>query len=285
MQKNWCEGMDIELARTFLAIVETRSFMKAADLLHVSQTAVSARVKTLETQLGRPLFVRNRGGVTLTAAGRQFLDYAPSFVRLWQRARQQVAVPEGHRAVLAVGVEASMWSPWLTQWVIRMRATAPDVALRLRFGWRDELTDAVAEGLIDLSVVYAPTLRPGLAAEVLLEETLVLVQREGERGAPYIHVEWGEQIARSTEPVAGGEQAATLAINFGPAALSVLLATGGKGYFRRSVVDPHLRSGEVSLVSGAPEQPYPVYAVYAGDAGPEVKVALEGLRQELAPGG
>lgn len=81
--------MDVELARTFLAIVETRSFMKAADLLHVGQTAVSARVRTLETQLGRQLFVRNRGGVTLTAAVRQFLYYAPSLVRLWQRARHR----------------------------------------------------------------------------------------------------------------------------------------------------------------------------------------------------
>lgn len=274
--------MDIELARTFLAIVETRSFMKAADLLHVSQTAVSARIRTLEGHLGRRLFVRHRGGVTLTPAGRQFLEYAPSFVRLWQRAKQQVAVPEGHRLVLAIGVEATMWSCWLTQWVIQMSKTAPDVALRVRLGWREELTDAVAEGLLDLSVVYAPTLRPGLAAEVLLEETLVLVQREGERGAPYIHVEWGEQVGRTTAPISGGEETASLAINFGPAALPVLLAAGGRGYFRRSAVDPHLRTGDVSPVPGVPEHSYPIYAVYGSDAGAEVKAALDSLRDAVA---
>ena len=58
--------MDIELARTFLEIVSTGSFIKAADRLHVAQTTVSARVRLLEQQLGRPLFVRNKAGASLT---------------------------------------------------------------------------------------------------------------------------------------------------------------------------------------------------------------------------
>ena len=65
--------MDIELARTFIEIVSTGSFIKAADRLHVAQTTVSARVRLLEQQLGRPLFVRNKGGASLTPAGEQFL--------------------------------------------------------------------------------------------------------------------------------------------------------------------------------------------------------------------
>src|SRR5690349_7697801 len=64
--------MDIELARTFLEIVSTGSFIKAADRLHVGQTTVSARVRLLEQQLGRPLFVRNKAGASLTPAGEHF---------------------------------------------------------------------------------------------------------------------------------------------------------------------------------------------------------------------
>ena len=58
--------MDIELARTFLEIVSTGSFVRASDRLNVGQTTVSARIRILEQQLGRPLFVRNKGGATLT---------------------------------------------------------------------------------------------------------------------------------------------------------------------------------------------------------------------------
>ena len=117
--------MDIELARTFVEIVSTGSFIKAADRLHVAQTTVSARVRLLEQQLGRPLFVRNKGGASLTPAGEQFLRFAPTFVQLWQRARQQVAVPEGHRAVLTVGSEVSLWQPLLVEWVRTMRRSHP----------------------------------------------------------------------------------------------------------------------------------------------------------------
>ena len=58
--------MDIELARTFLAIVRCGSFIAAAEQLCVTQTTVTARVKNLEAQLNCPLFVRNRAGARLT---------------------------------------------------------------------------------------------------------------------------------------------------------------------------------------------------------------------------
>src|SRR6188472_3993797 len=105
--------MDIELARTFLAIVSAGSFVRAAERLHVSQTTVSARVRSLEQQLRRPLFIRNKTGASLTPAGEQFLRRAPTLVQLWERTRHEVAVPAGRRAVLAVGAELSLWEPLL----------------------------------------------------------------------------------------------------------------------------------------------------------------------------
>ena len=59
-------SVDINLARTFLEIASSRSFVQAAERLHVTQTAVSARVKTLEALLGRQLFWRNKAGASLT---------------------------------------------------------------------------------------------------------------------------------------------------------------------------------------------------------------------------
>jgi len=74
--------MDTELVRTFLAIVSAGSFVRAAERLHVSQTTVSARIRTLEDQLRRRLFIRNKAGVSLTPAGEQFLRHAPALVQL-----------------------------------------------------------------------------------------------------------------------------------------------------------------------------------------------------------
>lgn len=281
--------MDIELARTFLEIVSARSFIRAAERLHVSQTAVSARVRSLEQQLGRPLFVRNKAGVSLTPAGEQFLRYAPTFVQLWQRARHQVAVPPGRRAVLAIGGELSLWHPLLLDWLLRMRRSAPDLALRVQVGLPEGLTTQVAEGVLDLAVMYAPQHRPGLKVELLLEEKLVLVTTDPEAranpGADYVYVDWGPDFALHhglSFPEAANPG---LFVELGPLALSYILQAGGSGYFRQRTAQPHLASGKLHLVAGAPSFSYPIYAV-CSDGADETLItpALDGLRAVAAAG-
>ena len=64
--------MDINLARTFIMVAETGSFIEAARRLNITQSTVSARIKRLEEELGRELFARSKGGANLTSAGEQF---------------------------------------------------------------------------------------------------------------------------------------------------------------------------------------------------------------------
>ena len=191
--------MDIELARTFLAIVETGSFARAADRLNVTQTAVSARIKSLEEQLGRPLFIRNKAGASLAPAGEQFLRFAPTFLQVWERARHQVGVPPGHRSVLALGGELSLWKPMLLSWMLWMRRTAPDIALRAQVGLPDELLRQVGDGTLDLAVVYAPIYWPGLEVEMICEERLLLVTADPKIvdvcDPGYVYVDWGAGFA------------------------------------------------------------------------------------------
>jgi LysR family transcriptional regulator, flagellar master operon regulator len=277
--------MDIELARTFLAIVAAGSFVRAAERLNISQTAVSARVRSLEEQLRRPLFVRNKTGASLTPAGEQFLRHAPALVQLWERARHEVAVPPGRRAVLAVGAELSLWDPLLLEWLLWMRHAAPDVALRAHVGLPEELMDRVADGILDIVVLYAPRYRAGLRVKLLAEERLVMVATpRGTGGEPpgdapgYVQVDWGPEFAlRQGADMAAGDP--TLHVGFGPLGLGFILEAGGSGYFRMSAVQPHLRSGRLALVPGAPEFLHPTYAVHAdtGDAD-LIRMALEGLQ-------
>lgn len=89
--------MDISIARTFLEVVKTGSFVNAAANLNISQTAVSARIRVLEEQLDRPMFVRNKAGARLTPAGEQFFRFATSLVQVWEAARTTVALPRDAR--------------------------------------------------------------------------------------------------------------------------------------------------------------------------------------------
>ena len=274
--------MDIELARTFVEIASTGSFIKAAERLHVAQTTVSARVRLLEQQLRRPLFVRNKGGATLTPAGEQFLRFAPTFVQLWQRARQQVAVPEGHRTVLTVGSEVSLWQPLLVEWVKSMRHSHPDIALRVHVDVPQDLITHVAAGLVDIAIMYAPQHRPGLEIDLIMEEELVLVTTDPKKyhagDSQYFHVEWSPDFSLH-HAVSFPDSTPSLVTNLGPFALSYILLEGGSGYFRMRSVRPYLKSGKLHLVPDAPQFSFPVYALHSVNVDVDtIKPALTRLR-------
>jgi DNA-binding transcriptional LysR family regulator len=282
-------AVDIELARTFVEIVKTRSFVRAAEQLNVSQTTVSARIRALEEQLGRPVFIRSKHGASLTPAGEQFLRYAPSLVQLWERARHHVAVPEGRRAILSIGGEMSLWDPWLVRWLHWMRRSAPKVALRVQVGLPETLTDQVAAGSLDVAVVYAPQYRPGMHVEQLLEEKLVLVTTDASAKAvepdSYVYVDWGPDFAEHHELSFPKDADPALCVGLGPLALAYILEAGGSGYFRQRVVEPHLAAGRLHLVAGAPSFFHPIYAVSSAHAADDlIQLALDGLRSIAAVG-
>jgi DNA-binding transcriptional LysR family regulator len=274
--------MNIELARTFLEIVSTGSFIRASERLNVAQTTVSARIRLLEQELGRPLFLRDKSGASLTPAGEQFLRYAPTFVQLWQRALQQVAIPSGHRAVMTVGSEVSLWQPLLLDWVIWMRQSLRDIALRVHVDVPQDLITHVASGFVDVAIMYAPQLRPGLTIDLLKEEELVLATTDPTmrriEELEYVHVDWGPDFAFHHTI---GLPAITPGFftNLGPLALNYVLAAGGAGYFRMEAVQPHLEAGRLHLVPDAPRFSYPIYVVHSANADKSVLTpALSGLR-------
>ena len=121
--------MDIELARTFLEITRCGSLAAAAS--YTSQTAITARVKNLESQLGSTLFVRNRAGARLTADGEAFVVYASQLLQTWEAARRDLPLPDGYRNVLHIGGEVSLCNPLMLGWAKALREhTRPRAAHR-----------------------------------------------------------------------------------------------------------------------------------------------------------
>jgi DNA-binding transcriptional LysR family regulator len=214
------------------------------------------------------------------------MRYAPLFLQIWERARHQVAVPPGKRAVLAVAGELSLWSPFLLDWLVWMRSAAPQLALRTHVGLAEGLMDQVGEGVIDIAVLYSPRHRPGLKVELLMKEKLVLVtSRRGKaaRKGDYVYVDWGAEFAAHHNLTFPEQSNHGTFVGLGPLGLQYILKAGGSGYFRQNAVAPYVRSGRLSLVRGAPEYLYPAYAVYAEEADPKIVApALAGMRHIAA---
>lgn len=270
--------MDLELARTFLEVIGAGSFVGAGQRLNVTQSTVSVRIRLLEQQLGARLFLRNKEGATLTQAGVQFQRHAVALVRVWQQARQDVALPRGFRTTLRIGGEAGLWNRWLHLFVPWMRRNAPDVALRCEVGQPEGMTQALVEGLLDVGVMYSPQSRSGLMTVRVAEEELVLVETPRPDSATdrkeQVFVDWGEEFRRQHRLTYPDFPIPALFIGLGTLGFDTLLRNGGAGYFPRSLVEPGLASGAVRVVPGAPTFPLPIYVVYATAAEPALSALV-----------
>lgn len=167
--------MDIDLARTFLEIIRSGSFIATAERLHITQTAVTARIQNLESQLSCKLFVRNRAGARLTADGERFASYARQLVQTWEAARRDLPLPRGYGELLTLGAEVSLCNPLMLAWIQRLRQALPSHALRSEVASDTELQHKLELGALDAALVHQPEYRPGLQVEQLLEEKLILV--------------------------------------------------------------------------------------------------------------
>lgn len=278
--------MDTELARTFLAIVAAGNFVGAADRLHVTQSTVSARIRTLEEQLGCRLFVRNKAGTSLTAAGRQFEKHAATLVRTVEQARHDVGVPRGFRAALSVGGRFGLWEQFLLHWLPLMQTEAPDVSLRAEIGLEPELMTGLIEGRLDLAVMYTPQSRPGLKVEMLFGERLILVSSDPkarpEPGPGYVYVDWGPEFYAKHAASFPEFVGPPLTVSIGWLGLQHVLDHGGAGYFPLRIVAPHLSSRRLTAIGGAPEFSLTAYAVYPDEADAELLGIALGCLRRLA---
>ncbi|MBV6286821.1 LysR family transcriptional regulator [Pseudomonas aegrilactucae] len=254
--------MDIDLARTFIEIVRSGSLVAAAERLHVTQTAISARVQKLEQLLGCQLFVRSRSGASLTADGEGFVAYANQLVHTWEAARRDLPLPEGCHQVLHIGGEVSLCNPLVLDWVRVLHQEVPSHAIRSEVGDSETLLRKLEMGVLDAVLVYQPAYGPGLQVEQLLEEKLVRVRRVSQP-EPYIYIDWGEAFRRQHDIALPECARPALSFNLGPLALQYILEHGGSGYFRTRVVQSYLDNGVLERVPHAPEFTYPTYLVYA----------------------
>ena len=280
--------MDINLARTFLAVVETGSFVEAAERVHVTQSTVSSRIKTLEEEIRQPLFERSKAGATLTPAGQQFQKHAIALVRIWEHARLEVSLAEQHEDHLSVGGQYSLWDGFLLKWVAMMRSRLPQIAVTASLGTSGSLMDRLTEGSLDLGLMYRPVQRPGLTVEHLFDEELVLVSSgEGAAagiGKDYVFVNWGQEFQADHAMAFPEIRQPGLFLDLGSLGVNYLLDNKASGYFPLRVARPLMTSGRLKQVKRAPRFVYPAYAVYPEERDEEAYAPILASLREVAAG-
>ena len=258
--------MDVTLARTLLSVVDAGSFKAAAERLNVTQSTISARIRTLEVALGRRLLERSKAGVVLTAAGAQFRRHAEAIVRIWNQAQLEVGLAETAEGHVVIGGQLSLWDGLLLPWVSWMRKAQASLAITAKVGGSTELIDQLVDGNLDAAVVYRAVQRPGVVLEHLLDEELVLVSSAGrELRRPdddYVFVNWGPEFASDHAEAFPELKHTGLHLDLGVLGIGYLLETRASGYFPMRLVAPFFADGRLGVSQRARKFVYPVYLAY-----------------------
>ena len=188
--------MTLEQLRVFLEVAGRQHVTRAAEHLHLTQSAVSASIAALEARHAVKLFDRIGRRIELTEAGRLFVPEARATLARAEAAELVLADLSGS-TIGRVRVHASQTvaSYWLPQHLVRMRGTHPKVELELTLGNTTQVARAVSEGAADLGVVEGAVSLPDLERHVVGLDRLVLVVGRhhpwaGRRQVP--HTAYGE---------------------------------------------------------------------------------------------
>jgi DNA-binding transcriptional LysR family regulator len=168
--------MELDHVEAFVAIVRRGGFTPASATLHLSQPAISRRIRLLEQELGAPLFERLRRGVILTDAGRAFLPHAEALLACMRDGIDAVEAIRGtSRGTVTLALVGTLASTTLTEHLRRFRDAFPAVDLRLRTASSAEVSALVLRGEAALGLRYEVDPDPELVSATIHQEPLVPV--------------------------------------------------------------------------------------------------------------
>ncbi|CAM5347770.1 LysR family transcriptional regulator [Streptomyces hirsutus] len=238
--------MDLALLRTFVTVHRAGSFTRAAALLGLSQPAVTSQIRTLERQLGRPLFLRQARGVTPTTIGDELAHKAaPHLDALVEIAETGLDEDSSSRTLHLAG-PLEFTSERAVPALTALTPNGQNFALRASFGTAEETLEGLAAGRHDLAI---STVRPRgalLSATPLCDEEHVLVaaprwaERFGADGVRPAGVSAPEQI-----PVIEVHESLPLVSRYWASVFDSRPVTAG------AVVVPDLRAVLACTVAGA----------------------------------
>ena len=169
-------GMTLEQLRVFVAVAERQHVTRAAEALHIAQSAASASIAALEGRHGAKLFHRVGRGIELTEAGALFLVEARAVLARADAAELVLSELGGlKRGTLAVQASQTIASYWLPRHLVAFRRAHPGIDVRLAVGNTTQVAAAVHDGLAELGFVEGAVDDPALESRAVARDQLVIV--------------------------------------------------------------------------------------------------------------
>ena len=248
--------MDLQVLRFFVTVAQEGGFTAASEKLHYAQSNLSTRIRQMEEELGETLFYRNKRGVTLTAKGELFYEYANRILNMSEEAMTAMRDMDHARGSLTIGsIEATALGD-LPSLFAEYHQDYPDVKLSLTTDMNDVFVDKVLNREIDGAFVAESPERKELNELFIRKDKLVFVTSTQEensdiwellKAAPVITFPEGSIFRRRLELLLASHgiiSPSQMIILNSLGAQMVNITSGlGVGYLPESIIGPYAAQG------------------------------------------
>ena len=148
--------MNLKLLETFILLAEFGNFNRVADRLYTTQPAISARLRSLEKELGFELVDRSSKGFKLTPKGHEVLGYARVLIDTMHEMRVRISDTKTLTGSIRIGVIGTIIHSWLPNLVRRLRTDYPQVVFELHSATSLEISEELSKGAIDVALFMGP---------------------------------------------------------------------------------------------------------------------------------
>ncbi|MBA6391313.1 LysR family transcriptional regulator [Colwellia sp. BRX10-3] len=259
--------MKFELLTTFLEVSRTLHFRIASENLFITQSAVSARIKLLEDDLGVLLFDRSHKHLKLTTEGHRLIKHANEIIFMWQKTKHDVGVAEHDAQQLAIGSINSIWDIVLQGWLQKIHRNLDSVSLFTSTYSPMELRKNVINRTIDIAFLFEPPFIEDLVTVKVATVPLHLVTSdpehiEGMNVDNYIMVDYGESVNALHMRESQDSAPAKHFMSQPRIALNYILQAGGSAHLPRQMTFEQVEANNLFVVESAPVYHREIFAVY-----------------------
>ena len=159
--------MNLRFVEAFYWVATLQSVSRAAEKLFITQSAMSARIASLEDELGTVLMDRRNKQFRLTFAGQRFLKHATRLLELQREIKQEMGGEQPLELQMRIGAIESVLHSWLIPWVEHLRAGYPGLELELSVETTPVLIELVRRGALDIVFTANPANAEGVRSKAL----------------------------------------------------------------------------------------------------------------------
>lgn len=166
--------LNFQALEQFVVLARMKNFTRAADELHLSQSALSRSIQKLEEQLGQPLFERKPREVVLTDLGELLLERAKEILKLVEDTFSELS-DAGKRGRIRLGAIPTIAPYFLPELLGGFAAVNPEISVLVQEDTTENLIKRCSHGELDLAILALPIMAKYLEVEPLFDEELLLV--------------------------------------------------------------------------------------------------------------